>query len=211
MNLIGDKLIKAYLRLVEPIGGFLVSTGIHPNTVTWIGLFFTVIASYMLTRGIFFWGGIMIAVAGTCDILDGMVARRNGMKSKFGAFFDSTIDRYSDILIFLGLAIYFNTLWIHILIVITITGTLLTSYTRARAGALRIDCKVGMMQRPERIAYIAAACVFDGIIGGIFKMEHFLIQLVVIFIAIVSNYTVIQRVVHVKRELEKIELEDIPK
>lgn len=199
------------MRLVEPIGGWLISTGIKPNTITWAGLFFTIIGAYFFSRGMFFWGGVMIVVAGTCDVLDGMVARKTGLKSKFGAFFDSTIDRYSDILIFLGIAIYFNSLFVHVLIVFTITGTLLTSYTRARAGALKIDCKVGMMQRPERITYIAAAAVFDGLIGGLFSMEHFLVKLVVVFIAVVSNITVIQRVAHVKKELEKIEFENSPK
>ncbi len=210
MNLIGDKFTNGYFKIVEPIGRWLIASGIQPNTITWAGLVITLIASYFLARGMFFWGGVMIVVAGTCDVLDGMVARNTGKKSKFGAFFDSTIDRYSDILIFLGIAIYFNELWIHVLIVVTITGTLLTSYTRARAGALKIACKVGMMQRPERITYIAGAAVFDGIIGGLFSVEHFLVKLVVIFIAIVSNVTVIQRVSHVKRELEKIELENNP-
>ena len=210
MNLIGDKFVKGYFRIVEPIGGWLVSAGIHPNTVTWAGLVFTIYAAYLLSRGSFFWGGVMLVVAGTCDVLDGMVARSTGQKSKFGAFFDSTIDRYSDIFIFLGIAVFFNTLFIHILIIFTITGTLLTSYTRARAGALKIDCKVGMMQRPERVTYIAAAAIFDGIIGKLFSVEHFLVIAVIFFVAALSNLTVIQRVLHVKRELEKKETEDNP-
>jgi CDP-diacylglycerol--glycerol-3-phosphate 3-phosphatidyltransferase len=201
--LIGDKFIKGYFKVVEPIGGWLISAGIHPNSITWAGLALTLIAAFLFAKGSFLAGGIFLVIAGTCDVLDGMVARKTDMKSKFGAFFDSTVDRYSDIMIFLGIAIFFNALYIHILILFAITGSLLTSYTRARAGAMQIDCKVGLMQRPERVTYIAAAAVFDGIIGKIFSVEHFLVIVVIWFVAIVSNITVLQRVLHVKKELSR--------
>ena len=204
MNLIGDKFVKGYFKVVEPIGNWLVSTGIHPNSITWAGFIFTLIAAYLFGRGSFFWGGLFLIIAGTCDVLDGMVARKTDRKSKFGAFFDSTIDRYSDILVFLGIAVYFNRLFVYVLIILAISGSLLTSYTRARAGALKIDCKVGLMQRPERVTYIAAAAVLDGLIGWIFSREHFLMIVVLCFVAIVSNITVLQRVLHVKKALETI-------
>jgi len=204
MNLIGDKFVQGYFKIVEPIGEWLTKTGIHPNTVTWIGLFFTLIAAYLFGHGSFFWGGVLLVVAGTCDVLDGYVARKTDRKSKFGAFFDSTIDRYSDIFVFLGIAVYFDQLYTYVLIILAITGTLLTSYTRARAGALKIDCKVGLMQRPERVTYIAGAAIADGILGSLFSMEHFLIIIVLLMVAIVSNITVLQRVLHVKKELESL-------
>jgi CDP-diacylglycerol--glycerol-3-phosphate 3-phosphatidyltransferase len=204
MNLIGDKFIKGYFKAVEPIGGWLTGIGINPNTITWAGLFFTLIAAYLFAIGSFLAGGIFLVIAGTCDVLDGYVARKTDKKSKFGAFFDSTIDRYSDIFIFLGIAIFFDKLYIYVIIILAITGTLLTSYTRARAGALKIDCKVGLMQRPERITYIAAAAMLDGLIGWLFSVEHFLVIAVLCFVAIVSNVTVLQRVLHVKKELESL-------
>lgn len=208
MNLIGDKFVKGYFKIVEPIGGWLISSGIQPNSITWAGLVFTLIAAYLFGKGSFFWGGVFLVIAGTCDVLDGMVARKTDRKSKFGAFFDSTVDRYSDIFIFLGIAVHFNSLYIYVLVIFSITGSLLTSYTRARAGALKIDCKVGLMQRPERVTYISAAAVFDGILGILFSVEHFLIILVLWFVALMSNITVLQRVLYVKNELEKIESEN---
>jgi len=204
MNLIGDKFIKGYFKIVEPIGGWLTGLGINPNTITWTGLFFTVIAACLFGTGLFLAGGIFLVIAGTCDVLDGYVARKTDKKSKFGAFFDSTIDRYSDIFIFLGIAIFFNKLYIYVIIILAITGTLLTSYTRARAGALKIDCKVGLMQRPERVTYIAAAALFDGLIGRLFGVEHLPVIAVLWFVAIISNVTVLQRVLHVKKELESL-------
>jgi CDP-diacylglycerol--glycerol-3-phosphate 3-phosphatidyltransferase len=209
MNLIGDKFIKAYFKIIDPIGGWLVGAGIKPNTITWAGLAFTLIAAYLFGKGSFFWGGVFLIVAGTCDVLDGMVARKTDNKSKFGAFFDSTIDRYSDVIIFISMAVYFRSLIMQVVIMLAIGGSLLTSYTRARAGALKIDCKVGVMQRPERVTYIATAAVFDGILGRLFSVEHFLVIVVIWFVALMSNYTVLQRVLHVKKELEKIEIEDL--
>lgn len=202
MNLIGDKFVKGYFKVVEPIGNWLVTTGIHPNSITWAGFAITIIAAYFFGKGSFLWGGIFLVISGTCDVLDGMVARKTDRKSKFGAFFDSTIDRYSDILVFLGIAVFFNHLYIYVLIILAISGSLLTSYTRARAGALKIDCKVGLMQRPERVTYIAAAAILDGIIGRLFGVEHFLVIAVLWFVALVANITVLQRVLHVKKELE---------
>ncbi len=211
MNLIGDKFIQGYFKLIEPLIEWFVKSGVHPNVVTWAGLFFTLVAANFFRLGSFFFGGIFLVIAGTCDMIDGQVARKTGKKSKFGAFFDSVIDRYSDIIIFLGIAVYFDKLYIHVLIILAITGSLLTSYTRARAGALGIDCRVGLMQRPERITYIAGAAIADGLLGwlinALFGVENLLIIAVLWFVAIVSHITVLQRIVHVKRELESIDNE----
>jgi len=212
MNLLGEKFIQGYFKLIEPVINWFVKSGIQPNVVTWMGLFFTLVAANFFRLGYFFFGGIFLVIAGTCDILDGQIARRNNQKSKFGAFFDSAIDRYSDLVIFLGLAVYFDKLFIWVLIIFAISGSLLTSYAMARAGALGIDCKVGLMQRPERITYLAGAAVFDGLLGWmfsvLFSVEHFLIIAVLWFVAIVSNITVLQRIMHVKRELESAEKTD---
>lgn len=209
MDLIGEKFIQRYFKIIDPIGDRLIKTGIHPHVITWIGLFFTLVAANFFRLGSFFLGGLFMVVAGTCDVLDGRIARKTQKISKFGAFFDSTIDRYSDIVIFLGLMVYFTQLYIHILIILAIAGSLLTSYVRARAGGLGIDCKVGLMQRPERITYIAGAAIFDGLFGWFFKalfgVEHFLIIAILWFVAIISNFTVLQRIVYIKKKLEDIE------
>jgi CDP-diacylglycerol--glycerol-3-phosphate 3-phosphatidyltransferase len=213
MKLVSDNIIQGYLRLFEPIIEGFVKSGIHPNTITWAGLFFALIASNFFRLGSFFLGGVFLVIAGSCDILDGQIARRTNRKSDFGAFFDSAVDRYSDIFIFLGIAIYFNQLYIHILIVFTLTGSLLTSYMRARAGSLGINCSIGLMQRPERITYIAVAAVADGLLGwlfnAIFGVEHLLIIIVLWVMAFVSNVTVLQRIVYVKREMQSSENDQI--
>ena len=209
MNLIGDKFIQGYFKLIEPLIEWSVKSGVHPNAVTWAGLLFTLIAANFFRLGLFFFGGIFLVIAGTCDVIDGHVARKTGKKNKFGAFFDSTIDRYSDIVIFLGIAVYFDKLYIYVLIILAITGSLLTSYTRSRAGALGIDCKVGLMQRPERITYMAGAAIADGLLGWLFKalfgVENLLIIAVLWFVAIVSHITVLQRIIYVKRKLESVD------
>lgn len=202
MNLLGNKFVKGYYKAIEPLGNWLAKAGIQPNTITWTGLIFTFVVFYYFIYGSFLWGGVFLVIAGTCDVLDGYVARKNSKINKFGAFFDSTIDRYSDILVFLGMAIYFDQTYINILIIMAVAGALLTSYTRARAEALGIECKVGLMQRPQRVTYIAVAAILDGLIGRIFIIDHLPIIFVIGFVAIFSNITVLQRVMHVKKELQ---------
>ncbi|RKX21093.1 MAG: CDP-alcohol phosphatidyltransferase family protein [Candidatus Zixiibacteriota bacterium] len=208
MDLIGKRFIQYYFKVIDPIGERLIKTGVHPHIITWIGLIFTLVAANFFRLGSFFLGGLFMAIAGTCDVLDGRIARETRKMSKFGAFLDSTIDRYNDVLIFLGLMIYFTQLYIHVLIILAIAGSLLTSYTRARAEGLGIDCKVGLMQRPERITYVAGAAILDGLLGWFFKalfgMEHFPVIVILWFVAIISNFTVLQRIMFIKRKLGDI-------
>jgi CDP-diacylglycerol---glycerol-3-phosphate 3-phosphatidyltransferase len=207
MRLIGDRIIQGYLKAVWPIENGLTKLKIHPNMVTWAGLIITLLAANFFRFGNFLWGGIFVGLAGTCDVLDGRIARNTGQKSVFGAFLDSTIDRYSDVVLFIGLMIFFNTLYINVLIMFAITGSLLTSYARARAEGLGIECKVGLMQRPERIAYIAAAALIDGIFGAsltkLTGVEHFVVIVILWFVAIMSNITVLQRIFHMKKLLQE--------
>ncbi len=207
MRLIGDKIIQGYLKVITPFERLLTKLKIHPNTITWAGLIVTAGAAYLFKRGLFFWGGLVVAAAGTCDVLDGRIARNTGQKSRFGAFLDSTIDRYSDVLLFVGIMMFFDKMYVNVLVMFAIAGSLLTSYARARAEGLGLECKVGLMQRPERITYIAAAAFFDGIFGKTLnsytKIEHFLLIAVLFFIAAMSNITVFQRIVHIKRMLQE--------
>ncbi len=203
MKLIGERIVNGYLKLLTPVASILIYSRISPNLITLSGLILTFVAAYYFRRGSFLAGGLLLALAGTFDTLDGRVARETGRISKFGAFFDSTIDRYSDVLVFLGLLLFFNRPYIDILIIMAITGSLMTSYTRARAEGLGYSCKVGVMQRPERVTYIAAASVFDGIFGGALSkavnIEHALVVAAILFVAIMSNITVLQRIMHVRR------------
>lgn len=159
----------------------------------------SILAAYLFIQGEFLLGGIMVIFTGVCDILDGQLARATGRVSKYGALIDSTIDRYSEVIIFLGIATYFRAenSYVHALIILAIAGSFLVSYTRARAEGLGIDCKVGIMQRPERMTMLAAG----GVLGAIPYTSHFMMIFFLWVIAILANVTVIQRIVYIKNQL----------
>src|SRR3954447_10356415 len=131
-----------------------VALGIHPNVLTLIGVLINVGAGFALARGHFIWGGLIMIVANIFDFIDGKVAHITGKQSAFGAFWDSTLDRFSDLALFTGLVYLYSRLGRHDYVLIT-TLTLIfatmTSYSRARAESLVERCKVGFMERPERI------------------------------------------------------------
>jgi CDP-diacylglycerol---glycerol-3-phosphate 3-phosphatidyltransferase len=207
MRLIGNKIVQGYLKVIKPFESLLTAFKIHPNTITWAGLVVTALAANFFRMGHFLLGGLVVALAGTCDVLDGRIARNTGQKSQFGAFLDSTIDRYSDVLLFVGMMMFFDKMYVNVLVMFAIAGSLLTSYARARAEGLGLECKVGLMQRPERITYIAVAAFFDGLFGKAItsytNIEHFLLIAILFFIAAMANITVIQRIVHIKRMLQE--------
>jgi len=143
----------------------------------------------------------MIILAGICDVLDGRLARETNRVSKYGALIDSVVDRYSEVFLFLGLLIYFweRSLTLIILLFLAIAGSLLVSYIRARAEGLGIECKVGIMQRQERMSYLAAGAI----LGSVPFLANFFLILAIWAIAILSNFTVIQRVVYIRNKLKE--------
>jgi CDP-diacylglycerol--glycerol-3-phosphate 3-phosphatidyltransferase len=154
-------------------------------------------------QGHFFYAGVMVVLAGACDVLDGKLARETNKMTKFGALMDSTIDRYSEILLFLGLAIFFYGKHSHVIypIIFAIAGSFMVSYIRARAEGLGLECRVGLMQRPERITWLAIGSV----LGGIPKYGIYVVIVTIWFIAVLANITVIQRIVFIRNELKRLE------
>jgi CDP-diacylglycerol---glycerol-3-phosphate 3-phosphatidyltransferase len=149
-RLIG-RICKTLLDLIVAV---VSSLRINPNLLTLIGFLITLYAAVQLARGKFLEAGLIIILAGIFDILDGRVARITNSVTKFGAFFDSVLDRYSDIAIFLGLMINYSKgqrLTYMILSGVVLMGAVMTSYTRARAESLIPQCKLGFMERPERL------------------------------------------------------------
>jgi CDP-diacylglycerol--glycerol-3-phosphate 3-phosphatidyltransferase len=199
LKLINKHWITGYDTVIEPIAKLLVNLRVHPHIITFAGLLISILAFNFFRQGAFFFGGVMVVLAGTCDRLDGRLARN----SKFGALIDSTIDRYSEVLVFLGLAIFFHDKYSYIiyLIILAITGSFMVSYTRARAEGLGMECKVGLMQRPERITYLAIGTL----LGSIPKIGITIVIVTLWFIAILANVTVIQRVVHIRNQIKKQE------
>ncbi len=200
---LSDKNRERYLRIVEPVGNLLARLSVHPNILSLAGLIFSILAGVTYGIGAFFWAGWIVVLAGTCDVLDGQIARQTGKGSQFGAFFDSTLDRFGEVFIFLGLAWYFSdkhqSPWVVLLIIFTISGSFMVSYTRARAEGLGIDCKVGWMQRPERVTLL----IIGSLVAPIPIIGPSLIKITILLLAVLSNLTAIQRVLYVRNEILK--------
>jgi len=146
-------------------------TRISPNALTFIGLVINIVAAFLFGHAdaknadmMFFYAGMVIFGAGLFDMLDGRVARRNNQVTVFGSFFDSVIDRYSDVVLFFGLLVYYgriNRFRYVVLVAFVMVTSLMVSYTRARAEALIGQCKVGFMERPERIVLVIIGALFN--------------------------------------------------
>jgi CDP-diacylglycerol--glycerol-3-phosphate 3-phosphatidyltransferase len=203
LRLLNKQWVAGFETVIEPIAKFLINLRVHPHVITFSGLVLSILAFYLLWHGYFFSAGVLIVLAGMCDMLDGRLARETNRISKFGALMDSTIDRYSEVLLFLGLAIFFRENYSHIvyLIILAITGSFMVSYTRARAEGLGIECKMGLMQRPERMTYLAIGTL----LGGIPKIGIYILIVTIWFIAIFANVTVVQRVVYIRNQLKNRE------
>lgn len=201
LKLLNKHWITGFETVIEPVAKFLINLRIHPHVITFSGLLFSFIAFNFYRQGYFFYAGVLVVLAGACDVLDGKLARETNQISKFGALIDSTIDRYSEILLFLGLAVFFHNKYSYIvyLIILAITGSFMVSYTRARAEGLGLECKVGLMQRPERMTYLA----IGSLLGSIPKMGVYIVIATIWFVAIFANITVFQRVIHIRNQLKK--------
>jgi CDP-diacylglycerol--glycerol-3-phosphate 3-phosphatidyltransferase len=185
-----DSIKEWYVNLVDPATRFLVKHRIQPNLLTTIGFVLSTLAAVFIFRDSLLVGGILILIGGTFDIFDGSVARATDRNSSFGAFYDSTLDRFSEIIIFLSLLYWFanrGDMWTGYAILTAMGGALMVSYTRARAEALGFNCLVGFLQRPERIVFIGFGAIF-GRIGLI---------VAIYVVAMLSVFTALQRVFHV--------------
>ncbi len=157
--------------LLNKIVHGLALTRISPNALTFIGLVINIVAAVLFGHAnatnadlMFFYAGVVIFCAGAFDMLDGRVARRNNQVTVFGAYFDSVIDRYSDVVLFFGLLVYYgriNRFRYVCLVAFVMVTSLMISYTRARAEALIGQCKVGFMERPERIVLVILGALFN--------------------------------------------------
>lgn len=211
INVLPDAIKNWYLRLIKPIVEFFVRLELNPNFFTTIGFILTVGAAVLFAVGHLTIAGAIILLAGTFDIIDGRVARATKRVTKFGALYDSTLDRYSEVIMFFGMAYYFVKLDMFITslaVSFALGGSIMVSYVRARAEALGFQCKVGIMQRPERVVYIG--------FGAILSFIHlYTLIFAILLIAVFANVTAIQRLYHTwvvengrkKQKLSEKELE----
>ncbi|MEO5889528.1 MAG: CDP-alcohol phosphatidyltransferase family protein [Ferruginibacter sp.] len=230
-ELVRDRLQKIIYVVINPLVKWLIKIGFTPNIVTITGLILNIGVSVIFIMGAeegnrgdlsyVGWAGALILFAGLFDMLDGQVARIGNMSSTFGALFDSVLDRYSELIMFLGICYYlvahhyfFSSLFAFIALI----GSMMVSYTRARSEGLGIQNKGGLMQRPERVVLTGVAALACGIIGyfigGNFKyfipgttfqlfetMSIFTMPIMIM--AVLTNITAFKRLVDAKKALDE--------
>jgi len=190
--------------IINLLVGALALSRIHPNVLTFLGLVINTWAAFLFAAGRFRAAGLVVILAGVFDMVDGRVARETNRVTRFGGFFDSVIDRYSDLALFMGLLVYYasiNRFFYIVLTAIVMTGSVMVSYTRARAECTIPKCKVGFLERPERVVLIIIGALFD-------RMAP-----VLWVIAVLSNLTVVHRMIYTWQEakrLEEAQLRSVP-
>jgi CDP-diacylglycerol---glycerol-3-phosphate 3-phosphatidyltransferase len=195
-----DYLKKGALRAIDPAVSLLARHNVSPNTITTIGTLLTVAAGAVYATGHIMTAGWLMAVTAFFDVVDGQVARREGRSTVFGAFYDSTLDRIADGALMAGLTVFYATSPVHhniymvVVCLVGIIGTFLVSYTRARAEALGIDAKVGVMQRPERIVLLSAPQALFGLFWN-----GWVLMGIIILLSLTAWITAVQRIAFVHR------------
>ena len=181
--------------IVQIVRGLALAK-IHPNVLTFIGLAINIVAAVLLGRGQFFTAGLVILGAAIFDMVDGRVARETNQVTRFGGFFDSVLDRYSDLALLMGLLVWYGTInrpFYVVLTAIVMTASVMISYARARAENVIPTCKAGFMERPERIVLFIIGALFD-------RMAP-----VLWVIAILGNLTVFHRMLFTWQETKRLE------
>jgi CDP-diacylglycerol--glycerol-3-phosphate 3-phosphatidyltransferase len=181
----------------HPIAEFLNRIGVHPNTLTLIGLAGTVGVAILIALGHMTWAGILLLIMGPVDAMDGALARLRNEASAWGAFVDAVTDRYSELFLFLGFLIYYL---VHmniagvLLAYLAAAGSVLVSYVKARADASRLDANVGLLTRVERYLVLIPALIFSGLYPP-------LAMIAMIIIAFFANLTALQRIFRVRQDV----------
>jgi len=199
LRILPKKLRTLPLPYFDRLSYFFVNLNINPNLLSVIGLITGLVAGLLFFLKKPFWAGIAIIICGIFDILDGKVAVHTNKKSLYGSIFDSSLDRYSEFFIYLGLAVHFRKSWPLWIIFFTSLGSIMVSYTKARAEGLGIECQIGLMQRAERMIFLSAGAI----LGSLFKISNPSLIVVLTIIALFSNITAIQRILYV-RKVEKL-------
>lgn len=198
----GPRLQQSARRIAEGIVRPLAALGLTPNMATLLGLLLNGVAAVILAMVNLRLGGAMLLFAGAFDMVDGALARVRNQKTTFGAFFDSTLDRWSEGIVLLGVIVYAlrqthplpHTIWLVSLTYVAGLGSLMVSYTRARAEGLGLECKSGLMARPERVLLLAAGLILGGASWLLWTMA---------ILAVTSVFTSVQRIFAVWRTLAR--------
>jgi CDP-diacylglycerol---glycerol-3-phosphate 3-phosphatidyltransferase len=201
MKILPDWLKNGYLKVIDPVANWLVRRGVHPNTITIIGTICTVAGGVIYAMGHISTGGWFLGATALFDVLDGTVARRSNKSSTFGAFLDSSLDRVADGAVLSGLAVFYALNPVHhnvpmmAVCLLGLIGAYMTSYIRARAEALGLDAKVGMLQRPERVVLLSVPQAFFGL-----ALNGWVLGVIIVILTVTAWITVVQRVHFVYRQ-----------
>ncbi|SIQ85195.1 CDP-alcohol phosphatidyltransferase family protein [Pontibacter lucknowensis] len=234
MKSVRDALQQGIYTVINPFVRLLIRLGFTPNAVTTTGLILNIgVAAIFIwggeisnrgELGYVGWAGALVLFAGVFDMLDGQVARLGNMKSTFGAMYDSVLDRYSEMIMFMGICYYLishHYLLSSLFAFIALIGSMMVSYTRARAEGLGVECKGGLMQRPERVVLIGVSAIACGItyyfVGADYKvyvpgipfhifetMSVFTLPITVM--AVMTNITAYNRLMDSKKAMEQKEM-----
>lgn len=211
-----DFLQKVIYHVINPLISALIKLHITPNIITFVGLLLNLLATALFIYAAVYapqqlnligWGGAVILFAGLFDMIDGRLARVGGMQSTFGALWDSTLDRYSELFTLFGIAIYLllnGYVWSGVVTFAAMVGSVMVSYVRARAEGLAIECKVGFMQRPERVVVTSVGALLCGCCADSVSFDPLWLLIVPMYlIAILANITAFWRIAHCYRVLNE--------
>jgi CDP-diacylglycerol---glycerol-3-phosphate 3-phosphatidyltransferase len=194
MQILPDWLKNGYLQVIDPVADWLARRGVRPNTITAVGTACTLAGGIIYGTGHIRTGGFFLGITALFDVLDGTVARRSNQSSTFGAFLDSTLDRLADGALLGGLAVFYAINPVHrnvpmlVVCLAGLIGSFLTSYIRARAEALGVDAKVGLVQRPERFVLLSVPQALFGLL-----FNGLVLGAIIVFLTVTAWITVVQR------------------
>ncbi len=204
-----DDLRDRVYPIIDPLTRWLVRKRVHPNLITTSGFVVTVFAGFLYGTDHVRTAGLFVLLGGAHDIFDGRVARESGLQSKFGAFYDSVLDRISEVVIYIGLISLYNQYEMSLLnigmiylIAMAMAGSLMISYTRAKAETLGLDCSVGLMQRAERVVLLGVGSLIFGL-----SWDGLVISGVIVIFAILTNYTAVRRILWVYKQAAGVPLD----
>lgn len=209
-----DFLQKVIYWVINPIVRGMIAIGITPNIITFIGLLGNIAAAVLMIYGgvehpgdlsYVGWSGAIILFSGLFDMMDGRVARLGNMASTFGALFDSVLDRYSELITLFGICYWLilsGYMWGSIITFVALVGSIMVSYVRARAEGLDLDCKVGLMQRPERVVVTALAAILSGALVDCDFDSTLVLIYAMGLIAVLANLTAFWRIAHCYKQLK---------
>jgi CDP-diacylglycerol--glycerol-3-phosphate 3-phosphatidyltransferase len=208
--MLGAEIGRVAMRIIDAMVRGLASAGVHPNILTAIGVTINIACGVLFGFGEFFWAGIILIVANVFDMLDGNVARLSGNVTKFGSFLDSSLDRLSDMVVFLGIMIFYagnspqHSIMNVFLAGVGMISSVMVSYTTARSEGLGVKANVGFLQRPERVVLliIGALSSWDWNSNNFFANR---MSQVLWVLAVGSVWTVIHRMYYIWKEFRKLE------